>query len=316
MQSATLADLNKFFNNVDTTNNFDYGKEFGGLFFMYMDLEVKKQLMDLIYINIIDCSLEGWEDKETFYKAVSFQDYETLIWGQACLMFRNGVDTAFVCAKDSCDYVERFKIDINKLRINNYKLIPEKCIDFMNDPKKKTLEQILQYQKDLMIDKPLRLGMHKFDLAIPTWERYLDEAGKFNSAMTKEVFVTSRPDVEKYIRYNFFKLYTPWISKYTNYVNDTSEDIDYVVEDMSALPKMLDVFQSGGDEITGVENFASDFSTNITEFIRDTKISIFGYRIKECPKCHQIPETSYKDIIPYDVQSDFFYLTKRKLEIV
>lgn len=311
MQASSLAEINNFYHSTKISTEYEYGKIFGGFFYLFMDLEIKRKLMDMIHEAIVSCTFREWQIKEEFFKVVSLQDFDSLLWTQSTLMYRDGIDVIFTCGQPNCNYSDTIRMNTQNLRLNNFTVIPQECIDFLTDMSVKDDIQLAKYRENLQFNDHFRVNEHEFYLKIPTWYDYLISGSDFNNSMMKVVQFSNESDVGNFIRYNFYRIYSPWIKKYVNYRDAT--EIDFAVEDQSAIPEVLTILQTKVNYTPDAEEFETIFEEKITEYMKKTKLSIIAYPFGACPKCNTVPETGHVGLIPYDVQNDFFTLTRMKL---
>lgn len=317
LRPFSISELNAFYRTVAEEGD-DFGKDLGQVFFFVMDNMIKSQFMDLLSTAIVTSNLVDWEKPEIFRQAVSIHDYETLVWAITSLLYRaEGIEIPMTCISNKCFFkVDNFNVNLNELRYDIFDNLNEEQIMFARSKKPVTLQQVLEYQKSIpafhthmKLQSPKAENIIEYDISVPSMERFLS-CGEMivNSIFAHIKNPKSKKDavVTDQLLLHVNQMLLPWITKYS--INGEQFNNDEGVLETLAH----DVHEEYVDE-EGKPIFFKD----MTDFIRNTKISHFCYAGLKCPACGAMPTTGKVDeFVAIDMQLLFFGLTCRKLQIL
>jgi len=303
----SIAELNSFFESVDIEDKI-YGRLYGGHYYLFQDFRIKQQFMDLIVGSIIDSSLKNWETSKEFEKALDIQDYDILIGAVCQLLFKDGLEYNIPCIHKDCGHVETVKIDLNKIRYNDYKLLTDDNIKTVLQAESDSinLEMIKAYKEKLVFERKIVSDGVTIHCETPSMWKYLQIghtlAAKLFSGLHGES-VEAKNFVQKLLSLASYS-YLPWVFEIETDVQGPNWSIS---ADRDIILHALDIFViQEKDIMTRIED----------EFIKKTKVSFMAYPGVKCPKCGGTPNDIKSDIYPADMQQLFFFLSYRILSSV
>lgn len=326
LKNLSLNAISRFFNTVNHSD-YHYGREYGGFYYFFADLEITKYIVE----NLLPLALNGsnykhFRDHKALLDAISYQDYPIIVWALATMMYPDGATVRYVCSNPSCRKVHQDNIDLEKLRLNNIDLITDQMVEHFK-PKKDANGKLIGWIDDSDLEKYREmLGFNKksveFDYDTCAgkkhWKVNFKQASlgdfikvgeEFNADLSSQVSVTSRDEVLQFIGYNRCRCYKPWIKSIELTKVIDGEEKVIVVENLSSgendqtIEMLLDDFQQHSIE----------FGDMVKQYIFDTKITHIAFYYPACPDCGTASETSYGGFIPYDPMNAFFNLGLTKL---
>lgn len=320
LRNLSLSTLNSYYREANTTD-FEYGRMFGAYYFMFSDLAITKYIVkNLFPLMICGSSYKYWKDDDRLLRAISFQDFQTILWAAATMMHSDGITVNYTCAEPNCGHITTEKIDLTKLRLLNTDLINDDMFEILS--KKGSIEDkdIQKYQEVSDLNRTIEFeypdGAHvrkwKLHLKQASLYDYIQAGDDYLKFLEQECNLHKREEVQRQTLYNYFRVYKPWIAsvEMTVYNSTYNKEQTFVFEndgsdEMDAsMYDMLDQFQ---------ERISAEFNEMMTNYIIETKITHICFYFPKCPSCGAEPKKSYKGYIPYDVMNGFFTLTLTKL---
>ena len=303
-------------------DDYEYGKEYGGWYYLFANLTLDKNIVEKILpAAIIGSNYKDWSDTDRLMRQISLQDYQVIVWALACLMYPAGTTVNYVCGEPNCGHIHSEKIDLGKLRRVNRDLINDKMIDYFKVNQRKYIgdEDVENYKKLANLEDSFtcdvsdtegEIRRYKFNLKQCTIAEHVAVGDAFNKDLNKAVSRTDRDAVLRYITYNQNRCYRPWIkSVECTYIVNGEELNTFIVEN-DAGGSNNETFDLILDEM---QQRVPNFGQKMQDYIRRTKISHIAFYFQECPKCHAKPVTAYDGYIPYDAAQAFFTLGRMKL---
>ena len=320
LRSLSLTTLNNYYREANT-EDFEYGKMFGAFYYMYSDIAITKYIIENLFpVLICGSNYRHWKDKDKLLSAISFQDFQTILWAAATMMHPDGVTVNFTCAEPGCGHVTKETVDLSKLRLINSDLINDEMYTLMAKNGPITDEDLIKYQEisDLKRSINLEYGSGdrkrkwKVNLKQANLYDYLQLGEDYIDQLKKHCSISSSDDVYSYTKFNSYRVFKPWIeSAEITIVNLSSHkeqtyvvNNDGTVEMDASINEMLDEFQKTAPVL---------FGDLMKKYILDTKISHICFYFPKCPNCGQMPKIGYDGFIPYDAMHSFFTLTLMKL---
>ena len=321
LKSVTMREIASFFNTVNV-NGYIYGRELGAYYYMYVDIELKRQILEnILPFVVVSSNYEQYKRKDKLLKAISFQDYDALLHAIASMMYRDGVDITTVCMHDDCRSTSTFRAELEKLRFTDETLYNDACKEWMSNPDTKRTDKDLQTYRTLLnmndtffykiSNTATGLDSYwQFVMTPASCKQYLDSGDLFNKSLFAFAANPDKEEVKEYITINYYKTFAPWIESiacvteeaYTEKTIRSEADklfeIKNTPENADSISQILDIHQM---EEQGFGLFAM-------KYIRDTKITKILLPLMECPHCHRLPDTGVDGFVPYDVQSLFFLM--------
>lgn len=311
IRALTIGEKDVLVNSIHVDSN-QLGNALGVAMHFFGDVYVKETILKFLYNNgnIVSCDLEGWRDESVFFNNLSINDYDTILWGVTSLMYRSGITVAYDCSSETCEHVRRNKIDVEKLRINNYAAVGEEAFAILNKGKK-TQEDLKEYRDKLQINKNASVEWNEketgskwvFELRVPSAGEFL-EYGKFYSDFITSLIQSEKgkmtpESVDRKYQRNTNRALAPWIKKIYEQLPDGGIGMSYSVEGneraKEIIPGILEQFAEPQLIIEG-----------IVHFMYTSKISYICYPDVPCPKCGATSKWAVEGIVPYDVQTSFF----------
>ena len=313
LRPPTLIDLDGWMTSIDTEFK-DLGRVLGGHSHAVIDVYVKQKFFDILPQLIQRSNFENYTDTAKLIANISFHDYDTLLWAMCCMIFRDGVGAGVYCTNPDCRYVDEHQyIDLKNICFLNTEIFNPKAMEWMTrgahagskllteDDLKQYREEILGFKKTVKIDN----GQTVYDLRVPTAKEYIDESSSMISKMEK--LLNGNHDittdlVSNQLTFHLYKMLTPWIKTLSMY--DEKGNLQFQIPDREAIYDSLDV-----DHLEGTSLYE-----DVTDFIRDTKVSIYSATTLRCPKCGKVADLKNDNMFPLDMQYLFFCLSCHMLE--
>lgn len=325
VKNISLDILNKFLNEMNH-RDYQYGREYGGYYYLYADLEITRYVIErLLPLIVCGSNYVDWKDTEKLFKAISVQDYQVIMWTLASMMYPDGSPLKFICSNPDCGHIHEERVDLSKMRLNNVSLINDEMIQHFNTTTKRyvTDEDLRNYRKISHLEKMIEFeygddeySLRKYRLVLrqPSLSDHVELGSRYNNELVKQVKATDIDAVRQYISCNQFRCYAPWIKsvELTKILDGkpvvfTIENYDdnnnQIEENADTIQLILDEFQQN----------VYDFGDKIKDYILSTKISHIAFYYPECTECHTPIETGYGGFIPYDSVQAFFTLGLTKL---
>lgn len=322
LRNLSLTHLNNYYREANTTD-FEYGRTFGAYYFMFSDLAITKYIVKHLFpLMICGSSYRNWKDEDQLLRALSFQDFQTILWAAATMMHPDGVTVNFTCGEPGCGHITKEFIDLSKLRLLNTDLINDEMFAILSKKGVIDDKDLQEYHERSGLNRTIEFEYKEGDgTHSKKWKLHLKQASLYDYIQTGEDYLNlleqecnlkKREEVQTQTLYNHYRVFKPWIAsaevtvfnhtynKEQTYVfeNDGSDEMD------AAMNDMLDQFQ---DRMPGT------FGDMMTDYIISTKITHICFYFPKCPKCGATPKMSHNGYIPYDVMQGFFTLVLMKL---
>lgn len=303
LKGPSLDELNIYYNKTSSEVQ-EYGREYGAHFYMFSDLIIKKASIELFMKLVTNASVKNWRKGQTLAKAIKISDYDTILWAIGSLMFKAGFPFQFACTNPdhTCSYTEELKIDLKKIRYNNYSIIPKECLTFLGENKVRTLDELAHYNEMLGLSKTVKLhGAWSGITKVPSIHDFLTYGALFNASLLENVQIEDRSSIHRYLQFNYYKILAPWMSEVRYHNEDGS--LNFRIQDMASIIEVLDTSQ--------LED--TTFGKEMEEFIKSSCISHICIPFTKCPACGHVPSYSIGGYLPFDVQQNFFIQSVMRL---
>lgn len=300
IRPATQDELHEYYIECRATE-FEFGYVFGQLNYIPIDIYVRKAGIKLFKKLITSSNLENWE--ENFEKCLSFPDFDVCLWAIASLMFQNGVSAEFVCHNESCRNIDHAKIDIAKMRFNDYTRLGKEALEFCASSTIKTPEMLANYHKNILKDcEHITLNDNwSLDIRCPSFMEEILDGEAYVAELADKIQTNSYADCTSYLRAKYFRIFSPFIEKIT-YKDSNGKNIFFTNKE--SLPSTINALQLDPE---------IKLADSIIDFIKRTKISFIAYNYNKCPRCGAVPTSAVRGLIPCDVQQSFFILVVNQL---
>jgi hypothetical protein len=310
-----MDELSSFIQQVDTERRTEVGRVLGYHFNMVYDHYIKTRFMKLAESMIVDSNLAGWREPGVLQSAISFHDYGTMLHAACCLQYPKGYKISLACANQECRYVEHeYKVDLNEMKVADYTRLPEAAIPFLV-MKPVALSDVRQYQTELLKrDRVIRNDILEFHLQVPSFNDVAFNSSEFMAMLLADLgseLRTGDDKVNQKITTNIYHSLIPWVKKVVVY-SGPEKDAKPVFTAIDR-PGITQALESAA--MMEPEKKEDRVYYQISKYIAETQIMAFGYQGMKCPKCAQEPETAYRSFVPVDLQTVFFYLSCRRLQL-
>lgn len=309
IHTLTMADAAAFVHEVDGDFQ-ELGRVIGGQFHLVLGAYLKNKVLEILPRLIVSSNLEGYDDPSVLGEAISIHDYDTILWGICCSMYRDGIGIGVHCTNPECRHVEQnMYVDLTKACFINPDVFNEEAMIWMRDTRTiRTLDDCIRYRNTILKsvqDLELEPGT-VFTLRVPSLQYFTSKSveliGKMQSIVYKS-HTQKNQDLKEQMVLHFYKMLAPWISKIL-YKSEDASLPNTLIEDYDAICTAM-------ESLVGV---TTPYYEKIEAYIRDTKCSMYTLTSLECPKCHKKPNLNSDGVFPLDVEYLFFGLSCRKLE--
>ena len=309
IHTLSMADAAAFVHEVDADFQ-ELGRVIGGQFHLVLGAYLKNKVLEILPRLIISSNLEGYDDPNILGEAISIHDYDTILWGICCSMYRDGIGIGVHCTNPDCRHSEsNMYVDLTKACFINPDVFNEEAMVWMRDTRTiRTLEDCIRYRNVILNsvrDFELEPGTI-FTLRVPSLQYFTAKSveliGKMQSIIYKP-HNQKNQDLKEQMTLHFYKMLAPWISK-----------ILYKSEDESLPNTLIDDYDAICTAMESLIGVSVPYYEKIEAYIRDTKCSMYTLTSLECPKCHKKPNLNSDGVFPLDVEYLFFGLSCRKLE--
>lgn len=303
----SLVDIDNWMQEVDQEFK-ELGRCLGGHAHTCLDVFLKKKLCDILPGLIQRSNYENWEDKPALMKNISFHDYDTILWGLCCSMYRDGIGIGVYCTNPDCRHVDTSQyLDVAKLCYINTEKFPAQALEWMtskayNAAQLLSDEDLANYRDKLLgFTKTISVdgGASVYELGVPLLVDFIDRGanlvGKITAITNGEKSVQS-DELANQMTFHLYKMLLPWIKSLS--MNDSDGNLVFKIEDRDAIYESLDINTFGDD----------NFYQSVVEFIENTKLTYFAANTLKCPKCGKAAELDKENMFPIDLQYVFFGL--------
>ena len=309
IHTLTMADAAAFVHEVDADFQ-ELGRVIGGQFHLVLGAYLKNKVLEILPRLIVSSNLEGYDDPNVLGEAISIHDYDTILWGICCSMYRDGIGIGVHCTNPECRHVEQnMYVDLTKACFINPDVFNEEAMIWMRETRTiRTLDDCIRYRNTILKsvqDLELEPGT-VFTLRVPSLQYFTSKSveliGKMQSIVYKS-HTQKNQDLKEQMTLHFYKMLAPWISK-----------ILYKSEDASLPNTLIEDYDAICTAMESLIGTITPYYEKIEAYIRDTKCSMYTLTSLECPKCHKKPNLNSDGVFPLDVEYLFFGLSCRKLE--
>lgn len=309
IHTLTMADAASFVHEVD--NDFqELGRVIGGQFHLVLGAYLKNKVLEILPRLIVSSNLEGYDDPSVLGEAISIHDYDTILWGICCSMYRDGIGIGVHCTNPDCRHVDQnMYVDLTKACFINPDVFNEEAMVWMRDSRKvRTLDDCIHY-RNVILNSTQDLELEPgtiFTLRVPSLQYFTTKSVELIGKMQSVIYKShnqKNQDLKEQMTLHFYKMLAPWISK-----------ILYRGEDESSPNTLIEDYDAICTAMESLVGATTPYYEKIEAYIRDTKCSIYTLTTLECPKCHKKPNLNSDGVFPLDVEYLFFGLSCRKLE--
>lgn len=302
-----LSELHQFYMRARSSSQ-EFGRQFGQYAFVPADIELKIAGLELFKSLILDSNLANWKEPGVLEQHLSIFDYDTCLWGMASLMFPEGTEVEMFCNKRDCNYVDKAKVDIVKMRFNDYSRINNDAIRYVcsaDTSKPRTTEDLKIYKEQMLQESEVLQLTDEWSISVetPSMAKYIEDGSAYVSDMAARIQMRNPLDVGDYIRCKYFRIFAPWI-KQISFLDKRTGHYNHW-NDPLKMPDIIETLQLDKNNIP--------LDTKLTDFMNKKRVSYFGYLYSGCPKCKTIPDMAVNGIIPCDMQQSFFTLTMDRI---
>ena len=303
----SLVDIDNWMQEVDQDFK-ELGRCLGGHAYTCIDVFLKKKLCEIIPGLVQRSNYENWENSNALMKQISYHDYDTLLWGLCCSMYKDGIGIGVYCTNPDCRHIDTSQyLDLARLCYLNTEKFPSAALEWMtanayNTAKMLSDSDLANYRDHLLgfsQSVSVGKGTSVYELTVPSIVDFVDRCaalvGKITALTNGEKSVKSDL-ISNQLAFHFYNMMLPWVKSLS--MNDENGNLIYKIEDPDAIYESLDI-GTIDDE---------DFYKTIVKFIEDTKLSFYAAHTLECPKCGKKAELDKDNLFPLDLQYVFFGL--------
>lgn len=303
----SLVDIDNWMQEVDQDFK-ELGRCLGGHAYTCIDVFLKKKLCEIIPGLVQRSNYENWENSNALMKQISYHDYDTLLWGLCCSMYKDGIGIGVYCTNPDCRHIDTSQyLDLARLCYLNTEKFPSAALEWMtanayNTTKMLSDSDLANYRDHLLgfsQSVSVGKGTSVYELTVPSIVDFVDRCaalvGKITALTNGEKSVKSDL-ISNQLAFHFYNMMLPWVKSLS--MNDENGNLIYKIEDPDAIYESLDI-GTIDDE---------DFYKTIVKFIEDTKLSFYAAHTLECPKCGKKAELDKDNLFPLDLQYVFFGL--------
>lgn len=311
LRGPSLVELNLVYNRINDAIG-EYGRILGAIFFMYSDFKIKSILWDFIESLVIDSNLDKYNKGNRLRDCVTLHDYSTILLNITSLMYKTGFPFTHVCTNTDCKHKVEETVDLSLLQLNDYGKIPHEKLAFLARAKPVKPGDLRSYVKSLdehwenefELSKAVDVGNYRIHRRVPSMTHYMTHGEEFNDELAMQIHdITDENTVNQYLRYNYARLFEPWIS----YVEVLDEDggVSFKIVEREAITLILTQIQNS--------DHREKFAEKMNDYTQRSMITNTGYLTTPCPKCGQEPDNADNGYVVFDVQNSFFNIAIRAL---
>lgn len=309
----------------------DFGYATMGLVYSNEMVYINKMVVDLAIKYISHSSLID-HNEVNLRKVISVHDIGLLAVYLGLLSYPNGYKTRRPCLNNpkTCTHVAERLMDLrNIIYIDNNRLSHEDKRFVTNPTKKRTVEEVLEYQQSVNSKTSKNVftinDKMKVILQTPQMEGYenngIDWINNINSIVDGSATRSKREREEAimdFARISKARNYSHYIKEIVITINDEESVIDDPEAIKDAITELSGVIVDTtpeGEDVTAVDRIID----KIGEYIDDATVVVIAIAKYACRACGVLQSDGYDkhpDLITFDPVRVFFTLVGRKLEKV
>lgn len=324
VRPITIEMANDFIQEVDREFE-NLGRILGSFYHLPLSVYLKQKMADLLPQIVVGSNLKDWRNKTNLLKAISFNDYETILWALGTMLFRDGIGIGLICTNKDCRHHEINEfVDLAKTCYLNLDKVNGEAVAWLMDSAQRSMEDIEHYKKDIIKNyrefKP-EGSQIKYVFRDPSLKSYinhgLDLIAKLTDAINNRTDVIYDDDNDDTVRekekaiakekqrqlsLHMYKMLIPWIDHLEVEDNQTKEIVN--VTGMEAVAASLEVRTK----------YSENLYNQIEDFIRDSRCAYFCVNHLKCPSCGKVLDYKNHEMTTLDVEYVFFCLSCLMLE--
>ncbi len=311
IRPCSLGELGMLLNTINLEKN-EFGNIYGGFSYGAIDLNIKKRFMEVFESLVVETNLKGYETSGTLAKAVSINDYDTLVWAVLSMINREGCEIRYACVNAECDFLENINVDLNRIRFNCMERLPKEASEILMSDKQITLADTVKYREQILSQNKILKVTNKDTNSntVITTEFFMvppsiAEVITTSDALLSKLFGMVSGD-HSYRNEELSRLYGmnlswmihPWVKQLRTTVNDAP---DFSTNNEEAI-------------ITAIDNvYSRKFNEMFVKYLQNNQITFYCMPCLKCPKCGKVPGRTIEDYYPIDVNQLFFSLCSLRL---
>ena len=302
IRAPKLSELAEYWRESTSTQD-EYGRLLGQLCYLPADIHYKRAAMNLLEKLVVNSNLRDFSIQGVLRKAISFLDFDTVMWAISSLMFPKGLEVDYICHNGNCRYTEKSKISVNDMRYNDWSLLDADSILYTISNEKRSLEDLEEYRKSIKNKNVTKKINDEWSAVfrIPTMYEIEESQLGHLAELSQKIQLTSLRDAAMYIAVKYYGILATFTEKLVYKSPKSGKVINIVSE---TLPSTLEALQGDAD---------IDFAKTVNDFINDTKITHICFTFNKCPSCGGLPTSAIGHLIPCDVHRTFFTWMNRRL---
>jgi len=277
---------------------YEFGRRFGLLSYIPHDVELKNAFMNMFEKLVTHANLENWKSPGVLRQAISFLDFDTLVWAVIVLIHPEGSDTTFVCNHKDCGKSDVQKVDLRKIIHHDFSKLGPDALNFVADSETvRTLDELTTYRTEYLRDYEVVPFPNNISVTIatPTIASWIEFGQQYVSDLSKVISIRDIKAVQEAFEYRFFRSLAAWIPE-IRVAKSGGRSI--VLKNPTAIPRVLDSLQA---------DYASqEFKDTFDKIYKSKKISYIAFVYTECPHCHKQSDAVKNGMLAIDVHHHFF----------
>lgn len=294
----------------------EYGRMFGAHFYMYFDLILKQNIVDLLMSLVTISSLQNWQKPGVLLQYIKLADLSLIMTEIAHLMYPNGYDRfVHLCTRpvdhehpEGCSHTISSKISVNHLVRTKFGKLSKEALFYLSKARNPAItvsaKDVETYQSILGYDgQTIDFADFRFYLKSPSLTNYLEAGQVFNTELLNEISANNTKGIYEAIAFRQIRTFAPYIDRIVSL--EDGEETQMVISDALGISMLL-------DQVVSEDDVEAGFIDKLTKFIGDTQLSAICYPAFTCPACGHTPHTD-TGFFAVDPTLLFFTMAYRKL---
>lgn len=324
ISGCDLSTLVSYFNTVHT-DGYEYGRELGAYYFMYVDYEVKRHVLRQILPKIlISSTYKYWKKIDKLLDVIKLADYDVILWGIYATIAKDGTPINFLDSDGKAVNAHQYTADVSTMRQVDTRKIPHAASVFMSSRTEASVTDLDLAKYDRFFEVENKYWYAHFNPANKTttyWcfehqqatcANYLEAGAVFNGVLFDAIHNPSKDEVATFLSINYYRAYIPWV-KCLYQVTEEGYDNKTLTPETVIFEIPNKNLSAPGPfwEILGSQNMEdTNYGEWVIDYIRRNKIT---YILIQVPKDLQNDKIKIQEVesgvdgfIPFDIQNHFF----------
>ena len=319
-----MATLAGYFNSIQTAG-YEYGRELGGYYFMYIDYDVKRHVLKEILPKVlVSSTYKHWNKIDRLLNVIKLPDYDVILWAIYAMIAKDGTPLNFLDTDGKIATNHQYTADVSKMRMVDARRIPHDAISFMSTKAEGSVTDMDLAKYEAMFDIENKYWFQHtnhangttsywcFEHQQATCARYLEAGSVFNGALYDAIHHPDKDQVATFMGINYYRAYIPWI-KCLYQVSEASYNSRVISPDETYFKIFNNDLSKNNEfwEILGTQHMEdTDYGNFVIDYIRRCRITHILIQVPktldgEIIKAQEI-ESGVDGFIPFDIQNHFF----------